>query len=116
MHGGVLNGVEVAADPSLRSSAAWLPQPASSFPVASNPVYIPFSLLRVDDTFQNESETLEVDRLENPAVQATGEKLVALALHEGSRYCEDGDPVVQFVRGSIHLWLSFFLKYADLFS
>ena len=55
-----------------------LPQPAADFPVAIRLVDVLGALHCVDDAAKNDPESLEIDRLQNPSVEAELEQLFLL--------------------------------------
>ena len=78
-------------------------EPSAELPTTSSSIDVPFALDDVRYATENDAEPLEVDRLEDPTVDADHGELAALPLDEGGGDGEDGDAPVEVVRGAINL-------------
>lgn len=76
-------------------------EPAADLPVAAWVVDVLLALAQIDDPTQNRTESLEIDRLQNPAVHPEFKQLIALVLEQRCGHGEDGYASVEFVRNAV---------------
>lgn len=80
-------------------------EPSTEFPAAACRVHVLLPLHDIGDAAENDAQPLEVDRLENPAVDPEVVHLGTIDLQQRGRHSEDRQTAIELMRQAVRRWV-----------